>query len=287
MQGMHGSVFGAPRQAAIGLECSSSPTGASRRKLGSNRGAHGAARGKIIDSLVNNMKLCPSTRSDAATAAPSHKPRWSRRKDARRGELVNAALDLFVERGFAATRAEDVAARAGVSKGTLYLYFDNKEALFQAVVRDTLVAPIAQWAERIETSDEPTLNLLRALMYAWWERIGATKVAGITKLIFAEAGNFPELARFYEEACVHPGMELFQRVLARAIQRGEIREIDTSMTAQALIAPMVMLIMRAQAIGPCAGLQMPEPKAFIDLVIDMAWHGLERPSDAHVLATSL
>lgn len=233
------------------------------------------------------MTCCPRPSADAAAPAAGHKPRWSRRKDARHGELVNAALDLFVERGFAATRAEDVAARAGVSKGTLYLYFDNKEALFQAVVRDALAAPITEWSERVQTSAQPTRDLLRELMHAWWDRIGATKVAGITKLVFAEAGNFPELVRFYEQACVHPGLALFQRVLARAMARGEIRTIDADLTAQTLVAPMVMLIMRAQAIGPCAGLDMPEPKSYIDLVIDIIWRGLERSPDAHAPATSL
>src|SRR5260370_7750478 len=70
-------------------------------------------------------------------------PRWQRRKQARPGEILTAALELFVERGFTATKLADVARRAGVTKGTVYLYFDGKEALLKAIVRQTIVPALA------------------------------------------------------------------------------------------------------------------------------------------------
>ena len=118
-------------------------------------------------------------------------PRWERRKDERPGELTAAALELFVERGYANTRLEDVAKRAGVSKGTLYLYFENKEELFKAVVREGIVTTIEE-AERVfEHYEGAMADLLGALVHGWWARIGSTKAAGIPKLMMSEAGNFP------------------------------------------------------------------------------------------------
>ena len=105
-----------------------------------------------------------------------------RRKDARPGELLAAALELFVEKGFAATRAEEVAKRAGVSKGTLFLYFSSKEELFKAVVRENISGKFDAWNAEFDTFEGSSAELLRYSIHAWWERIGNTKAAGITKI---------------------------------------------------------------------------------------------------------
>jgi len=123
-------------------------------------------------------------------------PRWERRKDARPGELAAAALELFVERGFAATRLDDVAKRAGVSKGTLYLYFDSKDDLFKAVVREGIVSRIVEFEDRMRAYEGSSADLMTLLVKTWWQKIGSTKLAGITKLMMSEAANFQELARF-------------------------------------------------------------------------------------------
>src|SRR4249920_3188746 len=91
-------------------------------------------------------------------------PRWERRKDARPGELASAALELFVERGFAATRLDDVAKRAGVSKGTLYLYFDSKDDLFKAVVREGIVSRIVEFEDRMRAYQGSSADLMRLLV---------------------------------------------------------------------------------------------------------------------------
>ena len=130
------------------------------------------------------------------------KPRWERRKDARPQELLAAALDLFVERGYAGTRLDDVASLAGVSKGTLYLYFENKEELFKAVVRENIVAALVDAEDLIAGFEGHSSVLLRKLVVSWWQRIGQTKLSGISKLMMAESGNFPDVARFYHEEVV-------------------------------------------------------------------------------------
>ena len=114
----------------------------------------------------------------SATANAKSEPRWTRRKEARPEEITSAALELFVERGFAATRLEDVAARAGVSKGTLYLYFANKEELFKAVVREGLVSPIAEMKGLLEQFQGSSFELLRMLILGWWQKVGATRISG-------------------------------------------------------------------------------------------------------------
>jgi len=114
-----------------------------------------------------------------------------RRKEARPGELLEAALDLFVEKGFAATRSEEVAARAGVSKGTLFLYFQSKEELFKAVVIENLAGRFTEWNREFDQFEGSTADMLRYCMRVWWERVGSTQASGLTKLMMSEGRNFP------------------------------------------------------------------------------------------------
>src|ERR1700712_5027520 len=109
-----------------------------------------------------------------------------RRKEARPQELLDAALDLFVEKGFAATRSEEVAARAGVSKGTLFLYFQSKEELFKAVVTENLTGRFTEWNQEFEVFEGSTADMLRYCMRVWWERVGSTQASGLTKLMLSE-----------------------------------------------------------------------------------------------------
>ena len=110
-------------------------------------------------------------------ALPDARARRSRRKDERPGELLAAALDLFVEKGFAATRVEEVAQRAGVSKGTLFLYFPSKEDLFKAVVRKNISGHFVEWNEEFDRFEGSTPDMLSYCLFNWWERIGSTQPA--------------------------------------------------------------------------------------------------------------
>ncbi len=201
------------------------------------------------------------------------KPRWERRKDARPQELLAAAMDLFVERGFASTRLEDVARRAGVSKGTLYLYFANKEELFKAVVRDSIVPVIGEAEASVAGFDGHSADLLRQVMMGWWERIGATKASGIVKLVMAEAGNFPELCQFYQDEVISRGTRMIGSMLERGVARGEFRPMDIGQMTQVLIAPVLMLITWKHSFTPCGRADL-EPLAFLDTFLDLTLHGL-------------
>jgi AcrR family transcriptional regulator len=206
--------------------------------------------------------------------SPDSKPRWERRKDARPHELLAAAIDLFVERGFAATRLEDVARRAGVSKGTLYLYYTNKEELFKAVVRESIVPFLGEAELSVAGFEGHSADLLRKVMLGWWHSIGQSKVSGISKLMTAEAGNFPELAKFYQEEVVTRGTRMISSMLERGVSRGEFRNINIPQLTQVLIAPMMMLTTwKHSAVAPCDCREL-QPLAFIDAFLDMALHGL-------------
>jgi AcrR family transcriptional regulator len=197
------------------------------------------------------------------------KPRWERRKDARPQELLNAALDHFVARGFAATRLDDVAKTAGVSKGTLYLYFCSKEELFKAVVRESIVPLIGQTEGLIEHFTGNSEELFRLVMRSWWENMGATKLSGLPKLMMAEAGNFPELARFYQEEVVDRGENLVATMLKRGIARGEITPVDLEIAPRVLIAPMIMMMMWKHSNGICK-VEPEKLGAYVDYYIDMS-----------------
>jgi AcrR family transcriptional regulator len=205
------------------------------------------------------------------------KPRWERRKDARPQELLAAALDLFVERGFASTRLEDVARRAGVSKGTLYLYFTNKEELFKAVVRDSIVPVIGAAEDNIAGFEGHSADLLRSVLGDWWQRLGATKASGLSKLMMAEAGNFPDIACFYQEEVIARGTRMISSMLERAVARGEFRPINIHIMTQVLMAPMLMLTTWKHSVGPCDQTQL-DPLAFLDAFLDMALYGLVPPA---------
>lgn len=198
-----------------------------------------------------------------------------RRKEARPQELLDAALSLFAEKGFAATRSEEVASRAGVSKGTLYLYFPSKEELFKAVVRENLARTVTEGASEIEGFAGSTGELLAHLMQQWWARYGATKASGISKLIMSEASNFPELARFYQDEVVTPGTLLVSRVLQRGIDRGEFRAVNLHLTVHAIMAPLIFLVMWKHSLAPCCGVGGAiDPEQFIAQHADLMVRGL-------------
>ncbi len=207
------------------------------------------------------------------------KKRWERRKEARPQELLAAALDLFVERGYSATRLDDVAARAGVSKGTLYLYFTNKEELFKAVVRENVVPVLGEAEDIIENFEGATADLFREIIHGWWERIGATKLSGIAKLMMAESSNFPEVAQFYYEEVISRGNAMIARMLERGIESGEFRSINVAQAMNVVCAPMVMLMMWKHSFNACR-MEPLQPEAYLNNFIDLFLNGLlsDRPA---------
>jgi AcrR family transcriptional regulator len=174
-------------------------------------------------------------------SAIEHNPstRWRRRKTARPAEILSAALASFAERGFAATRLDDVAARAGVTKGTLYLYFDGKEELFKAVVRQELVPNLERAEAMVAGSAAPSFDLLEQLVRSF-ARMIASPLGAIPKLVLTEAGNFPDLARFYQDEVVDRGRALLRKVIERGVAAGELRPVDSEHTVMCMVAPLLL-----------------------------------------------
>ena len=208
-------------------------------------------------------------------APAKSEPRWTRRKHARPEEITAAALELFVERGYAGTRLEDVAASAGISKGTLYLYFANKEELFKAVVREGLVSPIAEMRGLVDHFEGSTQELIRMMLFGWWERIGASRIGGIPKLVISEAGNFPELARFYLAEVVEPAQAATVAIVERGIARGEFRKVNADVVARLMAAPMLGLLMWRNALEPFSKAKL-DPVAYLETHLDMLGHALAK-----------
>ena len=198
-----------------------------------------------------------------------------RRKEARPGELLDAALDLFVEKGFAATRVEEVAARAGVSKGTLFLYFSSKEELLKAVVRENISGHFREWNDDFLTFEGSSVAMLTYCMNVWWERVGATKASGIAKLMMSEAKNFPEIADFYQREVIAPGHTLIRRILQRGVARGEFRALDPDYAVYAVVAPMMFLILAKHSAGVCIGdAAHLDPKKYIATQLSAVLYGI-------------
>jgi AcrR family transcriptional regulator len=202
-------------------------------------------------------------------------PLRQRRKEARPQELLDAALALFVEKGFAATRSDEVALRAGVSKGTLYLYYPSKEELLKAVIQQNLGQIIAEGGGIVDEYEGPTADLLAMLMRLWWDRVGNTPAGGIHKIMMSEVRNFPEIAQFYRDEIIQPASDLLVRTLQRGVERGEFRELPLQEVTHALFAPLIFMALHKHSFGACAAEGMDiDPGRVIDIHIDLMLHGL-------------
>lgn len=205
-----------------------------------------------------------------ATATPRQ-----RRKDARPQELLEAALALFVEKGFAATRSEEVATRAGVAKGTLYRYYPSKDELFKAMVRENLSVHIAESVALAAQYEGSIAELLSQMMQAWWAKVGHGNAGVVCKIMMIEARNFPELAQFYVDEVITPSQNLIGGLIQRGIQAGEFRPVPIEATVHLLIAPMLHMLLHEHSFGEhdiCQ--QAMSPEELLNAQMSLLLHGL-------------
>lgn len=200
-------------------------------------------------------------------------PRWKRRPDARPEEILDAALQVFDAQGFARTRLEDVARSAGVSKGTLYLYFDSKDALFREVVRATKGQALAGAESMLEQFEGSTREALALLMRRMWSHMNDPRHASVSRLVQSEIKSFPELARFYADEVVFRARRMLEGVLTRGIARGEIRAEQARFAARAIPA------LALQLSGPTCFHQAYDPdplsnEAMLEGAIDLVLNGV-------------
>jgi AcrR family transcriptional regulator len=169
--------------------------------------------------------------------------RWQRRKDARPPEILDAALAVFAEKGFAATRLDDIAAKAGITKGTIYLYFDSKQALFEALARQSIGAQIDQVQARLAQFPGTSAELLRFVLSTMGSFAIASDRVVLPRLVLAEAANFPQLAEFWRREVVERGIALMSGIIQRGIARGEFRNIDPQHAARLCVAPILVIVL--------------------------------------------
>jgi AcrR family transcriptional regulator len=199
--------------------------------------------------------------------------RWRRLPLERPERILTAALEAFVENGFAATRLEDIAERAGISKGTLYLYFESKEALFKAAVRENIVPLLERAEQRVESFEGSSRDLLVEILRSWWHSMHESRITGLPKLVLAESSNFPDAARYYFDEVVMRMRRLVARALQRGVESGEFRAIDVDYTVRVAMAPMVMALIWKHSMVKCQ-IDALDFDRQLDVLIDVLLHGV-------------
>ena len=209
----------------------------------------------------------------------NEQPRWLRRKEERAPEILEAALACFSEKGFAATRMEDIARRAGISKGTIYLYFESKEAVFQALAQRVVGSRVAEIGALIHAFDGPTPELVRLVLTRVGQIVSTGDIAVLPRMVIAEAGNFPELAEHWRREVVDRGLALWENIVRRGQARGEFRTIKPAHAARLCIAPMIFVALWRSVFGRFD--ETPyDHQGLIEAHIDVLLRGLavEQPS---------
>lgn len=169
--------------------------------------------------------------------------RWRRRKEARPQEILEAALILFAQKGFAATRINDIAKAAGLTCGTLYLYFANKEEIFKAVMREYLLPRLEMGRQLVQEKKGSARQLLTKLFRFWWMNGVEGPVSALPKIIYAEAGNFPEVVQMLQSEFVQPKDAMLRELIAYGVERGEFRPLDLEALPFVMTAPFIMTML--------------------------------------------
>lgn len=205
-------------------------------------------------------------------ATDTVKSRTKRRKEERPQEIVQAAFEEFSESGFSATRLDDVARRAGVAKGTIYLYFESKEELFKAVVENKVVAVFESIREEIAPGTGSVEAHMRRFLPALAHRIVDSEIGAILSLIVAEGHRFPDLAQFYYERVIRVGLDNVSDTLRRGVEAGEFRDAEVRKFPQLLMAPMIMAIIWKAIYEPFDPLELD---GYLSAHLDVLFNGIK------------
>jgi TetR/AcrR family transcriptional regulator len=199
----------------------------------------------------------------------------------RESELLEAALDQFVERGFAAARMEDIAAKAGVAKGTPYLYFSSKEVLLQTVISRLLCSRIVELESRIRRQIDSVCagDLILRDIADWWKQIFDSKAGGIYKLLVADVPSLPKVAAFCATEVVSRKERLLEILIDRGIRQGEFQPMHIDSAIHALTLPLFIICVHRNSFGLLSSLERPlDAHAFIDQHFKRIVQGLRSAS---------
>lgn len=217
-----------------------------------------------------------STIANVETVSPRQAPKWKRRKESRPNELLEAALSLFGEFGYAQTRLDDVAAKAGISKGTVYLYFASKQDLFEAVIRDRADPLLNALKARTISESKSTQDVFREFLTWGWNEFLETRLYLIARIVLAESNNFPHLAQAYLKEVMGPVHDYTIALLERGIARGEIDGQASRERAKALLSPLAWLSLWRNTLLAHGDPPIAEEN-YVREAIEMALRSLQSP----------
>ncbi len=171
-----------------------------------------------------------------------NKPRYQRRKEDRPQEITEAAFAAFAEKGYSATRVEEVAKRAGVSKGLMYLYFKTKEELFKAVVKSVVIRRVDALIEAVETTELSSEDFIRGPLAGFMKKVPGSPVAIVIRLLISEGPRHPDLVTYYYDNVVAKGLAAISGFIERGIERGEFRDSAITSLPHLFLAPVMLSI---------------------------------------------
>jgi AcrR family transcriptional regulator len=203
-----------------------------------------------------------------------NEPRFQRRKEDRPEEITSAALKAFAKNGYAATRVDDVAKRAGVSKGLLYLYFKTKEELFKSVVRSFVIPRIETLSRVIENSDLSSEEFLRGPFLEFARQLPGSPVGVIVRLMIAEGPKHPDLVQFYWDNVVSRGLATITELVQRGIRSGEFRDCPVSRQPILFVMPVIVSIIFTLLFGK----ERLDSERLIETQIDLLITQLKGPA---------
>lgn len=206
-------------------------------------------------------------------------PRWRRNPEKRPDQVLAAALAEFRQRGFAGTRVDDIAARAGLSKGTLYRYFASKEAMLKALIQNSVEPIVAQMENFQSTSNAEPLEIIEAMPALLVAALSNPDILSIPRLVVAEAGNFPEIAAYYRAAVIERAKGNLKKSIIQAIDSGKFRPVDPEIAARCIIGPVLAHMILSHVLTLPGQTDIP-PRNFISGYLDILENGLlAKPSN--------
>ena len=203
----------------------------------------------------------------------THDPRWRRLPEERPQQILDAALSVFAEHGIDAAKLEEIAARAGVSKGTIYLYFPSKEELFREVVRRKVGPAIAN-ADNASASEGSAEDQLRCYLAHQWECLGLEDSEGWVRLVVLELHKYPDLAAFHWDEVVTRSNRILGEIIRRGIASGEFRPMDPQTTVQMIKALILMHVLWTGPRAPAPAGHRPAPENVLANITDFVLHAV-------------
>jgi AcrR family transcriptional regulator len=216
----------------------------------------------------------------ATVRSRAHRPaKWQRRPEARPEEILCAAVQVFGEEGFARTKLEDVARKAGVSKGTLYLYFDSKDTLFREMVKARITPVFAEAEQAIRGFQGSARALLEWMIRCMWDTIRRPEMIHIARIVHAELASFPELARFYFDEVIQRNRALLREAVERGLATGEFRRVSHDFILRAVPSLLVHGAMYQRGFGVYDPTPITDDQ-LLEGVLDLVMNGVLTRPDA-------